>query len=427
MPHAALRAIGSVIGRPSRRARAWSRGTRRANLGTRAALVVAAALLLDYTLNVAVAVSSGVGALVSVVPSLLPYALLLCLGILVLLVLVDLRGPRTSGLAFSAPTYTFLACLFVVIAIGAWKTAVHGGHPPAVEAPPSSHVLGAASLWLLLRAIASGCTAMTGVEAVSNGVPAFRRPGTVRARRTLTLIIASLIALLAGVAGLSRAYGITATEPGKAGYQSVLSMLVAAGVGRGVFYHVTLAAVVAVQALSANTSFADFPRLCRILAGDGYVPEPFVHRGRRLAFSYGIAVLAVLAAVLLVVFGGVTEGLIPLFAVGALLAFTMSQAGMVQHWRRADKQRRHRAKLVVNATGAAATGATVVVVFLSKLTEGAWISALLVGLMIAGFSAVRRYTRAALARSGTAHRRRPRPLLEPGHARGAALRLHPLG
>src|SRR6185437_5918696 len=178
-------------------------------------------------------------------------------------------------------------------------------------------------------------------------------------------------------------------------------MLVAAVVGRGAFYDVTLAAVVAALALSANTSFADFPRLCRILAGDGWVPEPFEHRGRRLAFSYGIALLAVLAGALLVAFGGLTDGLIPLFAVGALIAFTMSQAGMVQHWRKAGRERGHRVKLAVNAAGAVATAATVIVVFVSKFTEGAWISALLICLTIAGFYAVRRHARALERRTAS--------------------------
>ncbi|WP_437873978.1 amino acid permease [Sorangium sp. So ce363] len=198
-----------------------------------------------------------------------------------------------------------------------------------------------------------------------------------QARRTLSYIVASLGILLAGIAILARAYGITATEPGKSGYQSIVSQMVGAVVGRGPFYYVTLAAVVAVLMLSANTSFADFPRLCRLLALDRFLPEPFIHRGRRLAFSYGIGVLAGLSALLLVVFQGITDALIPLFAVGAFLAFTMSQAGMTAHWRRVGGAR-SRLHLAVNATGATATAATLVVIIISKFTEGAWISTLLV-------------------------------------------------
>lgn len=362
------------------------------NLGTSAGLVAGAALLIDYVLNVAVAVSAGVGALVSAVPSLLPHTLPLCLGVLALITVANLRGIRSAGVAFMAPTYAFLGCLFAVIGIGAWKAIASGGQPAPVVAPPSlPAAVGGASLWMLCHAFASGCTAMTGVEAVSNGVPAFRKPSHVLARRTLTYIVAALGVLLAGIALLTRTYGITATEAGKSGYQSILSQVVGAVAGRGVFYYVTLASVVMVLGLSANTSFADFPRLCRLLALDRFLPEPFVHRGRRLAFSYGIGALAGLSALLLVVFGGLTEGLIPLFAVGAFLAFTMSQAGMVAHWRRAGAGRRARLHLAINACGAAATAATLVVILVSKFTEGAWISTLLVAGTFLAFRAVRRH------------------------------------
>jgi amino acid transporter len=361
------------------------------NLGTRAGLVAAAALLIDYVLNVAVAISAGVGALVSAVPALLPHTLGLCLAVLALLTAANLRGLRTAGLVFLVPTYAFLGCLFAVIAIGIGKTILHGGHPPPVVAPPSLPVaLGTASLGLLCHSFASGCTAMTGVEAVSNGVPAFRKPSSAQARRTLSYIVASLVILLAGIALLARAYGITATEPGKSGYQSIISQMVSAVVGRGPFYYVTLSAVVVVLMLSANTSFADFPRLCQLLAIDRFLPEPFIHRGRRLAFSYGIGVLTGLSALLLVVFQGITDALIPLFAVGAFLAFTMSQAGMTAHWHRV-RGKRSRLHLAVNATGATATAATLVVIILSKFAEGAWISTLLVMAAFLIFCNVRRH------------------------------------
>ncbi|XYH96170.1 APC family permease [Sorangium sp. So ce1128] len=361
------------------------------NLGTNAGLVAAAALLLDYVLNVAVAVSAGVGALVSAVPALLPHTLGLCLAVLVLLTAANLRGLRTAGLVFMAPTYAFLGCLFAVIAIGIGKTVLQGGHPAPLVAPPSLPAsLGTASIGLLCHSFASGCTAMTGVEAVSNGVPAFRKPSSLQARRTLSYIVASLGILLAGIAILAQAYGVTATEPGKSGYQSIISQVVGAVVGRGPFYYVTLTAVVAVLMLSANTSFADFPRLCQLLAIDRYLPEPFIHRGRRLAFSYGIAVLAGLSALLLIVFQGITDSLIPLFAVGAFLAFTMSQAGMVAHWNRV-RGPHFRLHLAINATGATATAATLVVIIVSKFTEGAWVSTLLVIAAFLLFRGVKRH------------------------------------
>jgi amino acid transporter len=343
------------------------------NLNTTASLLAAAALSVDYLLNVAVAISAGVGALVSMVPSLRDHTLVLCLGTLVLLTLVNLRGVRTTGALFMIPTYLFVGSLLTVIAFGVHASLTHSIHPVASSSAPAA---APASMWLLARAFANGCTAMTGVEAVSNGVPIFRDPPEIRARRTLALVNLFLATLLCGIAWLCHTYGITATEPGTLQYESVLSRVVAGTIGRGPFYYVTVSSVVAVLALSANTSFADFPRLCSCLAHDRFLPAAFMGRGRRLAFSYGILVLAILAAVLLVLFGGITDSLIPLFAVGAFLAFTMSQVGMVAHWK---KQHTRHAKLclVQNAAGAVATTATLAVVVASKFVEGAWISVLL--------------------------------------------------
>jgi amino acid transporter len=361
------------------------------NLGIFAGLLGAAALLLDYVLTVAVGISAGVGALVSAAPSLQPHTLGLCLAILALIVVVNLRGVRDSGLAFVVPTYLFVGCLFAVIAIGVARVVISGPNPvPVVTPPPVPAAAAGVSLWLLLRAFASGCTAMTGVEAVSNAVTAFREPAVVNARRTLSAIIGILIFLLAGVAYLSRAYHIAATDPGVAGYQSVLSMLVAAVAGRGLFYYVSIASILAVLALSANTGFADFPRLCRLLGEAGYLPRMFASRGRRLVYSYGIWTLTFLAAFLLILFGGVTDRLIPLYAIGAFLAFTLSQAGMVVHWFRARGPGwRHSA--LVNGVGAIATGITLLIVLVAKFAEGAWVTVLLIPLMLVTFGAVRRH------------------------------------
>ena len=361
------------------------------NLDPRAALLAGAALALDYILNVAVGISAGVGALVSAFPLLLPHTLALCLGILALLTLVNLRGTRESGLTFLLPTYLFVATLACVIVLGAFKVLFAGGHPVAIQAPaPLLPVAQASSLWLVMRAFSSGCTAMTGVEAVSNGVPVFRQPTVANAQRTLTIIIAILVALLGGIALLSRAYQIGATEPGASGYQSVLSQLAGAIVGRGNFYYVTMASIVAVLALSANTSFADFPRLCRVLANDRYLPDTFAMRGRRLVFSYGVIILALFSGLLLIVFGGVTDRLIPLFAIGAFLAFTVSQAGMVAHWRKIGGATRRRS-LWINAIGAVATGVTLVVVVVSKFSEGAWLAVVVIPLTVFTFSRVKRH------------------------------------
>jgi amino acid transporter len=362
----------------------------RANLGVFPGLLAAAALMIDYILVVAVGISAGVGALVSAAPGLQPHTLLLCLAILAVVTLVNLRGVRETGIVFLVPTYLFVGTLLIAIAIGLVRTLAGGGHPvPVVTPPPAQPAVAAVGLWLLLKAFASGCTAMTGVEAVSNGVKAFREPTAANARRTLAVIIALLILMLAGIAYLVRAYGIAATDPGAPGYQSVLSMLVAAVAGKGIFYYVTIGSILLVLALSANTAFADFPRLCKTISHDGFLPRSFGFRGRRLIYSQGVYVLAALSAVLLILFGGVTDRLIPLFAVGAFLAFTLSQAGMVSHWKRTGG-RGARRSMLVNGLGAVATAVTVVVVLVAKFMDGAWITLLLVPGLLAVMIAVRR-------------------------------------
>ena len=365
------------------------------NLGVYPGLLAAAALMIDYILVVAVGISAGVGALVSAAPSLQPHTLLICLAILLLIMIVNLRGLREAGIAFMLPTYLFVGSLLTAIVMGLFKTVLAGGHPmPAVTLPPHPiPTLAAASTWILLQTFANGCTAMTGVEAVSNGVRAFREPTVRNAQKTLTVIIGLLIVLLAGIAYLVRVYDITATDPGKPGYQSVLSMLVAAVAGRGWFYYVTVGSVLVILSLSANTAFADFPRLCKMVSQNNFLPHSFGFRGRRLVYSEGIMVLFVLAAILLIVFGGVTDRLIPLFAIGAFLAFTLSQAGMVGHWWRKRGPGAVR-NMLINGLGAVATGVTLVVVLVAKFTSGAWVSVLLIGAMVMAMLWVRHHYQA---------------------------------
>jgi amino acid transporter len=348
------------------------------NLGRSVGLVAAAALMVDYILVVAVGIAAGVGALISAAPAWEPYTLRLCLIILAVIAILNLRGVRDTGVALMAPTYLFVGCLLTAIGLGIWKTVVSGGHPaPVVPPPPLGPPQAAVTMWLLLKAFSSGCTAMTGVEAVSNGVTAFREPRAKCAQATLTIIIAILAVMLAGIAYLCRSYQIGATVPGQPGYQSVLSQLVAAVTGRGWFYYVTIASILVVLSLQANTAFADFPRLCRAVAQDGYLPRAFAARGRRLVYSHGIYALTVLSAALLIVFGGITDRLIPLFAVGAFTAFTLSQAGMVFHWKRmGGRFARH--SIIVNGLGAVATGITTAVVIVSKFGEGAWLTVLVI-------------------------------------------------
>ena len=346
------------------------------NLGVWPGLLAAAALMVDYVLTAAVGISAGVGALVSAAPSLQVHTVALCVGILVVLTVINLRGVQQTGGLFLLPTYLFIGCLFATLAIGLVKTLLAGGHPvPVVAVPPVARATEVVTAWLLLRAFASGCTAMTGVEAVSNGVIAFREPSSIHARRALTIIIGILMVMLAGIAALVRAYGIGATAPGAVGYESVLSQLLGAVAGKGIFYWVSISSILAVLALSANTAFADFPRLARAIARNGFLPQMLALRGRRLVFENGILALALLTGVLLVLFGGITDRLIPLYAVGAFLAFTLSQAGMVMHWRRVGRATWN---MLVNGLGASATAVTVVVVLVAKFTEGAWITLLLI-------------------------------------------------
>jgi amino acid transporter len=357
------------------------------NLGPNAGLLAAAALMIDYILTAAVGISAGVGALISAVPSLQPHTLELCLGVLVLLTIVNMRGVHDTGVIFMIPTYLFAITLLTVIAVGAIKTLTGHAHPvtslPVL--PPATEAVG---LWLMLKVFSSGCTAMTGVEAVSNGVMAFREDTRKNAKITLTIIIVLLAILLLGIAFLCRAYGVGATDPNGAHYESVLSMLTRAVMGHGWFYYLTIASVLLVLALSANTAFADFPRLTRAIAINNYLPHVFVIRGRRLLYSWGIYVLVALTATLLIIFGGVTDRLIPLYAIGAFMAFTLSQAGMVMHWRR---QGGSPVRMTLNALGAVATGVTTLVVLVAKFVEGAWITALLVAAMIFAMRLVRKH------------------------------------
>jgi amino acid transporter len=361
------------------------------NLGETAGLFAAAALMIDYILNAAVGISAGVEALVSAFPSLLPHTLAFCLLILAILTLINMRGTKDTGIAFLIPTYMFIGTLVFVIGLGAFRAISSHGHPVPVIAPPHLPMATSMlSLWLLAKVFSSGCTAMTGVEAVSNGVAAFREPTQRNSKRTLTIIIVLLMVFLGGIALLCRAYNIGATDPTSSGYQSILSQLISAVMGRGWFYYVGSASILLVLALSANTSYADFPRLTRVIAMHDYLPHVFKIRGRRLLYSHGIVALVGFTAALLIAFGGITDRLIPLFAIGAFLAFTLSQAGMVVHWKKlGGAGSTHR--MIVNGIGAVATGLTLIVVLVAKFAAGAWIVAILIPALIVLMRAVKHH------------------------------------
>ncbi|HKO19097.1 MAG TPA: APC family permease [Acidobacteriaceae bacterium] len=354
------------------------------NLGAGAGLVAAAALMIDYILTAAVGISAGIDAVVSDQPWLHPHILALCLLVLVVLALINMRGTKESAAAFMIPTAMFVGSLLAAVFVGFFKVMHAGGHPvPAVPIPPAlPATTSVLTTWLLLKAFSNGCAAMTGVEAVSNGVTAFREPRAKNAQGALTVIIGMLIVLLYGTAWLAVKYHIMAMDPSEHGYQSLLSLIVMAVFGRGWIYHFTMWSVFLALAFSANTAFAGFPRLARTIAINDYLPHVFTLRGRRLLFSHGIYALTGFTFVILIMFNGNTEKLISLYAIGAFLAFTLSQAGMVVHWRHEKQNKMRHWLMLVNGTGAIATGVTTVIVLIAKFTSGAWVTALLIPTLI---------------------------------------------
>lgn len=361
------------------------------NLGIRVGVAAAVALLLDYMLNVSVGIAAGVGAIVSAIPALQPYTLPICLLILATLTVINLRGVKESGLTFVVPVCIFILCMGGTIAWGVIRALQSGGHPaPAVPPPALPNATAALSIWMLLTSFANGCTAMTGVEAVSNGIPLFRDPRVRNARITLTVIVGILALFLLGIGYLAPAYKIHGMNEQEPGYQTVLSQLVAAVAGRGPFYYVAIGSIFIVLTYSAQTSFADFPRVCRLLAEDGYLPHTFANRGRRLVYSSGIILLALISGVILAVFGGITEKLIPLFAVGAFTAFLLSQVGMVRHWLR-KRGRAYRIKLFFNGLGACTTGIALAIIIAAKFVEGAWIVIVVAPTLYLLMTAIRRH------------------------------------
>jgi amino acid transporter len=360
------------------------------NLGTLPSLVAGAALLTDYVLTVAVSVAAGILAITSAAPSLAHLKVELALGCIFVLTLVNLRGVRESGLLFAFPTYAFLASLYAMLGVGLWKIAA-GDTPHAVITNPLAAGTGAVSVFLVLRAFASGSAALTGVEAISNGVSAFRRPQSKNAAQTLVIMAACSISLFLGVSYLAVKTGARPSST-----DSVLSEI-----ARGVFpsgssaaamYYVIQATTLAILIFAANTSFQGFPRLAALLARDRFFPRQFVNLGDRLVYSNGIVVLSGLAALLIVAFRANVNSLIHLYVVGVFTAFTLSQAGMVRYWRR-TRGPGWRRSAVINGIGSAATGIVTLLVIQTKFTEGAWAVIVAIPLMIAGFYGIHRHYR----------------------------------
>lgn len=345
------------------------------SLGPQWGLLAGAGLIVDYILTVAVSVAAGVEAVTSAIPSLASARVVIGVVVIVLLVAGNLRGVRDAGAAFAAPTYLFVFAIALIVIVGLVKAGSHGFHPAAPTPHRATEALG---VLLVLRAFASGATAMTGIEVISNAVPVFRPPEARHARQTLSVMVVLLISMFVGVVLVAHFDGAT---PG--GGQTVLSEIAHNSVGNGVAYGFVQLATTLVLLIAANSAFNGLPRLLYFMARDSYVPRLFLRMGDRLAFSNGILVLAVPAAVIYVAFGGQTEPLIPLFAIGVFLAFTLAQSAMVVHWWR-HRERGWRGALTTNLLGATLSALVVLIAATTKLTEGAWVVVVLVPLIVLG-------------------------------------------
>ena len=365
------------------------------NLGRMPSLIAASALLIDYVLTVAVSVAAGVAAITSAAPAWSLDPVKVSLAFVVILMLGNLRGVRESGRLFAAPTYFFVGAMLLMIGVGAWRylTGDATAAPlPANPLPLGNGGIGALGLFTILTAFSNGCTAMTGVEAVSNGVPAFRPPESRNAAATLVTMAVMAITMFVGITLLAHAYRVVPSET-----ETVISQIARTSFGDGtLLYYAVQVSTMLILVLAANTAYADFPRLASIVARDGFLPRQFMNQGDRLAFSNGIIILSGLAAALLVVFGGDTHALIPLYMIGVFVSFTLSQAGMVVHWRRL-RPAGWRSSALINGIGAIVTGIVLIVVAMTKAFEGAWIVLVMLPMLVTLFIVTRRHYAAVAA------------------------------
>jgi amino acid transporter len=355
------------------------------NLGTLPSLIAASALLTDYILTVAVSISSGIAQITSAVESLHPFRVELAVGAITVIALLNLRGIRESGSIFALPTYLFIGGMAVLIAMGAaaWAGLGVTTHPVSHEIPQATHAL---TIFLVLRAFASGCAALTGVEAISDGVAAFKPPEAVNAAKTLVAMAIILGVIFSGITLLSRHFHLVPSES-----ETLISQLSHTILGTSPFYYFIQGTTAGILLLAANTSFADFPRLSYFLARDRFVPRQFAFRGDRLAFSTGIITLAIAASLLVIVFQASVTRLIPLYAVGVFVAFTLSQASMTYRWWRSPKGHRRTTGLLINGTGATTTGVVAAIIVVTKFLGGAWFVILLIPFLILNLKAIHRH------------------------------------
>jgi amino acid transporter len=376
----------------------------RENLGTGFGLIAASALLIDYLLTAAVSLTAGVEAIASAFPSLWPYRIFIALFLLVLITVANLRGLRETGTLMSIPVYLFLFTYLPMLGYGLFRLLTDGAVHLSMTAPVATRPV---TMFLILHTFATGCTALTGIEAISNGVPAFQPPETKNASKTLIVMAVLMGVLFVGSIGLTQYLGIVSSAQ-----ETILSALARQLLGNGPLYFLIQISTMLILAVAANTSFAGFPRLTAILAKDGFLPRQLTGLGDRLVFANGILSLSIATAVLIIIFGGNSHSLIPLFAVGVFMAFTLSQAGMVIHWRRVRGQG-WTMKMLINGIGALATAVTLFVVGYSKFLEGAWITIFLIPVIMLIFLRIRAHYREVareLSLNGLPPSLRPAPL-----------------
>lgn len=371
----------------------------KSNLGEWPGLIAAAALMIDYLLTVTVSVAAGIAALTSAFPSLLSHRVALCLIAILLVLVVNLRGVRESGQFFAVPTYIFIATIASMLVIGAFR--VFFDHATPVEPLPIIAVSEPLTLFLLLRAFSSGCTALTGVEVISNGVSAFKKPEPKNAAFTMVGTAAILGTLFVGISSMSYYFGVLPKAD-----ETVVSQIARATFGTGPFYYFVQGATMLILILAANSSFNGFPRLASILARDGYMPHQMSMMGDRLVFSNGVIILGVFSCLLIILFNGDTHALTPLYAVGVFLSFTIAQAGMVKRWL-VKKGPHWEKKLLVNGIGAVTTAIATLIIASTKFTHGAWIVIVLIPLLITFFRAIHSHYKAVSEQVALSRGHRP--------------------
>ncbi len=373
----------------------------RTNLGEVPALIAAAALMIDYVLTVAVSVAAGIAAITSAVPVLFPHREALGLLAIAFIVVMNLRGVRESGRFFAVPTYAAIGALSVMVLVGTLRSLSDPGEAAVAVPPLGNNSMEGLTLFLILRSFAAGCSAVTGMEVISNGVKAFRRPESHNASVTMVWMSLILATLFMGISWLAYHYGILPKQD-----ETVVSQLARMTFGTGALYYLVQIGTMLLLVLAANSAFAGFPHLSSILARDGYMPHQMASFGDRLVFSNGILILGFLACLLLAIFHGDTHALIPLYAIGVFVSFTLSQAGMVLRWLK-KKGPHWRKKLAVNGAGAVTTGIATVIIASTKFVQGAWIVFVLVALMIMIFRSIRSHYKAVAEQVSLSRDARP--------------------